>query len=377
MKKTKVAHILQSVGGVDVYLRLITENTSKEKVSHLIIHQNDSSKKAYFNNDEKIKELYIPIRREINLVSDFKSIIKTIKYLKREKPDVIHAHSAKGGIVARAASLFYKANVLYTPHAFSYLSASSNLKRKIFLKIEQVFKHFNSIVLATSQSEYLRSINEVNYKKSRSIVFNNSILPINTNNLDYSLIDQLKLPEQYICTVGRPSYQKNIEFMVEVVNKLKKTIPQIHLVIMGVGEYSPNLEEVKYKIESLNLSSNITLVNWIEREHIFSIIKKSMLYISTSRYEGLPYSVIESLALAKAGVVSNCDGNIDLIQNGVNGYIVEQNNLNEFCERTLEILLNEKLRKSFEKESLNLFETNFNLKNNINKLEDIYQYYSK
>ena len=192
----------------------------------------------------------------------------------------------------------------------------------------------------------------------------------------YSIINELGLPENYICTVGRPSFQKNIEFMVDVISKIKETTPNIHLVIMGVGEYSPNLEIVKKKIEELGLTSNITLVKWIERENIFSIIDKSMLYVSTSRYEGLPYSVIESLALSKAGVVSNCDGNIDLIKNNINGYVVGQDNLSDFCDAILKILLDEGLRMRFEKESLRLFEENYNLKKNIPKLEAIYKEYS-
>tara|TARA_R110002096_G_C14656234_1_gene726963 strand:- start:228 stop:1367 length:1140 start_codon:yes stop_codon:yes gene_type:complete len=377
MNKIKIAHVLHSVGGVDIYLRLISENTNPKEISHIIIHQFDVSKKAYLNNDKKIKEYYIPIKREINIIGDLMSIYKTIKYLRIERPNVIHAHSAKGGVIARIASLFYRVNVLYTPHAFSYLSANSKLKRLLFLKTEQFFKHFNSTILSTSQSEKKRAINDVHFKKSKAIIFNNSVLPIDVNNLDYSILNELKLPNEYICTVGRPSYQKNIEFMVDVVYKLKEITPDIHLVIMGVGEYSPNLETVKEKIKILKLSSNITLVNWIDRTNIFSIINKSSLYISTSRYEGLPYSVIESLALSKACVVTNCDGNIDLIKNDFNGYVIEQGELEEFCKMTYKVLKNENLRKRFEEKSLSFFEDNFNLKKNIYLLEEIYKKYAK
>lgn len=374
-KKIKVAHVLHSVGGVDVYLRLVTENTDSNRINHVIINQNDPQKLSYLNNGVRLKEYYIPITREINLFKDLKAVWLTIKYLKKEKPDVIHAHSSKGGIIARIAALFYNVKVLYTPHAFSYLSATSSTKRFVYLKIEQLFKNFNSIVLATSKSERNRAIQDVNYKKYKTVVFNNAILPINEYNIDSSIIDRLQLPEKYICTVGRPSYQKNIEFMIDVLFMLKTEIPEIHLVIMGVGEYSPNLETVKDKIKLLNLRSNITLVNWIERKSIFSIIDKSILYISTSRYEGLPYSIIESLALSKACVVTNCDGNIDLINDDYNGYVVNQNDLIQFYSKTKKVFLNEELRKKFEKNSKILFEEKFNLKKNISKLERIYQKY--
>ena len=160
MKKIKVAHILHSVGGVDVYLRLVAENLDSNKIECIIIHQEEENKKKYFDNiGSQIVEYKVPIQREINFIKDILAIIKTIKILKKEKPNIIHAHSAKGGIIARTVSLFYKVEVLHTPHAYSFLSAESKYKRRIFLLIEKIFKNFNSILLATSPSDISRGIN--------------------------------------------------------------------------------------------------------------------------------------------------------------------------------------------------------------------------
>ncbi len=121
--KIKVAHVLHSIGGVDVYLRLVTENINPDIIENIIIHEEEDKAKYYSKNNTEITEYKLPIQREINPIKDLKAIIKTIKILKKEKPNIIHAHSAKGGIIARAASLFYKVNVFHTPHAYSFLSA--------------------------------------------------------------------------------------------------------------------------------------------------------------------------------------------------------------------------------------------------------------
>lgn len=370
MKKTKVAHVLDSVGGVEVYLRLVTENIDTNRIENIVIHNCKKAKKKYRDKENNaLKEFDISIQREINLIKDLKAVFQTIRILKREKPDLIHAHSAKGGIIARTAALFYKVKVLHTPHAYSYLSTNSKLKRTIFLFIESFFAKLNSYLLATSKSEIERGIKEVGYKPEKTILFNNSILPINNNQLkDVGF----SLPDDYICSVGRPSYQKNIEMMVEVVKKIKESKPNIHLVLMGVGEYSPNKEVVQDLIKSYGLESNITLVKWIEREKILSIIKKAKLYISTSRYEGLPYSIIESLALSKSCVVTNCDGNKDLVINNYNGFIIEDFNVDKMAGKICELLNNNRLRETFEKKSYELFNREFNLENNISKLEAIY-----
>lgn len=369
MNKIKIAHVLDSVGGVEVYLRLITENMNSDIFENIIIHKVNKDKKPYYNKSNTlIKEFDIVIQREISFFKDIKAVYQTIKVLKKEKPDVIHAHSAKGGIIARLASLIYKVNVLHTPHAYSYLSANSKFKSKLFLVIEQIFKNFNSYLLATSESEKLRGIKDVGYSKDRVFVLNNSILPISKQQKE----NQLRLPDEYICTVGRPSFQKNLEMMIEVIKLLKRKQPNIFLVIMGVGEYSPNKESIKALIKAYKLENNIKLIEWMEREKIFQIISKSKIYISTSRYEGLPYSIIESLALSKACVVTDCDGNRDLIKDNYNGYVVGLNDMDLMSEKIYYLLRNKDIREKFEKNSFNYFEKNFNLKKNIKKLENIY-----
>src|SRR5690606_24333373 len=133
---------------------------------------------------------------------------------------------------------------------------------------------------------------------------------------------------------------------------------------------------VKKTIKDLNLSSHVTLLSWTSREDVLSIISKSQLYISTARYEGMPYSIIESLALSIPYVVSDCDGNRDLIQDGFNGYVVKSNDILEFKYCALKILDDEALKKQFSENALKSFSENFNIVNNISKLENIYTKYA-
>jgi glycosyltransferase involved in cell wall biosynthesis len=368
LKKIKVAHVLYSVGGVEVYLDLVTKNINSNAIENIIIHSKKNKVKEYLDSSGKaIKQFFIPVQRDISIVNDFKCVYQTVKILKKEKPDLIHAHSAKGGIIARLASLFYPVTVLHTPHAYSYLSTNSKLKKVIFLTIERVFKNFNSVLLATSNSELKRGIEEVGYKPSKALLFNNSILPVSVKDLELQA-----LPKTYICTVGRPSYQKNIELMIEVLKKIKKEIPNIHLVVMGLGVVSPNTESVKGLVSKYNLEDNITLIEWIERDKIFHILKGCRFYLSTSRYEGLPYSVIECLSLKKAIVASNCDGNRDLVINNHNGYLIEDTEVDLFVQKCIELYNNSESRKKFERNSYALFKENFDLSINIKGLEGIY-----
>ena len=376
MNKIKVAHILNSVGGVDVYLRLIVKNIDNSKVETIVIHGEDDTDKAYLDGFNKtIKNYKLPIQREIRIFKDISVILKTIKILKKEKPQLIHSHSAKGGVIGKTVGWVLNIPVLYTPHAYSYLSAESSFKRKLYLFIERCFRRTNNIILATSLSEQNRAINEVGYKKENTVLFNNSISPIELDP-ECSNISIHNLPKDYICTVGRPSYQKNIEMMIEVLVEVKKTIPNIHLVIMGIGVVSPNTDNVKRLIKEYGLESNTTLIEWIQRERVFHIVSQSKLYISTARYEGLPYAIIESLSLSKSIVATNCDGNRDLIKDGENGFLLKPNDVNLMSDKIIELIQDDTKRHEFEKKSLQIFNQEFNLNKNIKNLEEIYLKYS-
>lgn len=369
--KIKILHILHSVGGVDVSLRLILKSIDPSRFENIVIHgHNDTNEDFRNKNGEIVPSFKTSIERNISPLKDLKSFLIILKVIKNEQPDLIHCHSAKGGILGKLASIFTRMACFHTPQAFSYLSAENRVKRTLFLGIEKLFSVFDNKILASSFSERNRAVNEVGYNSNKVKVFSNSIFPI--QQIQPLSIEQT-WTEDYICSVGRPSYQKNIELMISVLNKLRDKLPNIHLVLMGVGFHSPNLNKVKELIDYYNLEKNITLLEWTRRDDIFNIISNSKLYISTARYEGLPYSIIESLALSKACVVTDADGNRDLIEDGKNGFIIDSSNPNEFSCKIFKLLNDKDLLLDFEEYSKIKFENEFNIKKTIASLEEIYK----
>lgn len=370
--KPKIAHIANTVGGVDIWLRINLPALPSDEVEAFVIKGIEGKDAPYLNDKGKTISTYqVPIQREISLLKDFKAVLQTVQILKKEKPTAIHAHSAKGGIIARLASLFYKTKVLYTPHAFSYLSAEGSLKQTFFLSIEKVSKHINSVLVACSVSEQKQGIDKVGYKPENTRVYENAIPPISNTPTS------LKIPSnKYLCTIGRPCYQKNIEHLVRVIHSLKTKLPTIHLIILGVGEYSPNKQHVEELIRTLHLEDNITLIPWMERQHVFQYIKNAQLYLSAARYEGLPYSVIEALALGKACVVTNCDGNRDVIKNDLNGYVIPQNDVESMANCIFALLEDDEKRKTLEIQAAHYFNQHHTIANKITELTAIYKEFS-
>lgn len=176
----------------------------------------------------------------------------------------------------------------------------------------------------------------------------------------------------YICYIGRPSYQKNSFFFIDVINGVHKKFPSIQFKLLGVGYYSPDLEQIKDLISQYKLNEVVELLPWLSHDETLRYVKESLFYLTVSRYEGLPLSVIEAMSLGKAIIASNVVGNIDCVINGYNGFLVPLIK-ESFIDAICQMIENDSERNKFGINSRILFEKKFLITNRIKELENIYR----
>lgn len=373
----KILHIGNLKSGIDTYVRN-TVALASDKFEYVIVNGADDNSEPYMRHGKQVKTYSIDMYRALNPVKDMKAVMQAIKIIKKEKPDLVHCHSAKGGVIGRFAAFFTGTKVVYTAHAFSFLSAESAKKKQIFLLLEKIAK-LNSYLLACSGSERELGIKVVGFKEKKAFAWNNAVPDANkelTRISQNSRISESSNPvpkdgERYITSIGRPSYQKNPLFMVEVAHGIHLKHPDIKFYLLGVGFYSPMLEDMKKLIHQYDMDETFYLLPWLSHEETLKYVKGSMLYFMTSLYEGLPISVIEAMSLGKAVVASDVLGNKDCVKDGYNGYLLPLEE-NVFVEKMNELIEDDDKRKEMEKNSRAYFESDFFINNRIKALEDIY-----
>ena len=378
----KILHIGNLKSGIDTYVRN-TVALASDKFEFVIVNGADDNSKPYMRHGKQVETYSIDMYRALNPVKDLKAVMQAIKIIKKEKPDMVHCHSAKGGVIGRFAAFFTGTKVVYTAHAFSFLSAESAKKKKVFLLLEKIAK-LNSYLLACSGSERELGIKVVGFKEKKAFAWNNAVPDADKGLTRISQVSQIssqknetsdlpvpKAGERYITSIGRPSYQKNPLFMVEVAHGIHLKHPDIKFYLLGVGFYSPMLEDMKKLIHQYDMDDTFYLLPWLSHEETLKYVKGSLLYFMTSLYEGLPISVIEAMSLGKAVVASDVLGNKDCVKDGYNGYLLP---LKEevFVEKMNDLIENDEKRKEMEKNSRSYFETDFFIDNRIKALENIY-----
>lgn len=361
----KILHIGQLIGGLDIYIRnsiMYSDNT----FDFVIAHGKDDKSKPIVKNGHCVKEYEIDLFRSLNPWKDLRCLIQTLSIINREKPDVIHCHSAKGGFIGRIAGFMTGVKTFYTPHAFSFLCTSSLIKRSIYLWLER-FARLNSYLLACSESERLLGMSEVHYLSDHALVWHNAVPDVLLRR------GNIKLPsEKYICYIGRPCYQKNPFFLLDVIRRVSEKGGSLKFYLLGVGYHSPDLQLMKERIHELGISDYIVLEPWLSQNDCLEYVRGSLLYLTVSRYEGLPLSVIEAMSLGKAIIASDVFGNRDCVWNGKNGYLLPLD-VDLFSDRILELVHNEQKRIKFEKASRELYKEAFQIEKQIVGLEKIYK----
>lgn len=363
----KIMHVGNLKSGIDTYVRN-TVAMASDNFEYVIVNGADDKSKPYMRHDVPVKQYSIEMYRALNPIKDLKAVCQAISIIRKEQPDLVHCHSAKGGVIGRFAAFLTGTKSVYTPHAFSFLSAESTKKSKIFLMLEKIAK-LNSKMLACAESEKVLGMKTVGYKEKEAYAWNNAIIDVKSE--DVKMPEGLKPGEHYIISVGRPSYQKDPLLMVETMKRVHEKHKDVKFYLVGVGFYSPMLDEMKAKIEEYGLKDVMVLVPWLERAETLGYVKNALLYMTTSRYEGLPIAVLEALALKKAVVSTDVLGNQDCVKDGVNGRLLAAD-ADTFAEVCCELIENEDLRNKMGAASRVLFENSFLIDKRMKDLENIY-----
>lgn len=366
-KTKKILHIGNIKSGIDTYVRNVT-SLANEQFAFIIVGGADDDSKAFVRHGEEVPNYKISLYRSLNLINDVKALFQAVSIIRKIEPDVIHCHSAKGGMIGRIAGWITGVKTYYTPHAFSYLSSNSKIKRYVYLALERMTR-FNSSILACSESEKKLALDIVRYKKNKVFVWSNAIPEIKEENVKE--LSVLSLKEPYIISIGRPSYQKNPLFMVDVMRKVHEKNKKIKLLLVGVGFHSPLLNEMKSLIVRYELENVITLLPWCSHSETLGYLKNASMYLTTSLYEGLPIAVLEAMALKKTILASNVIGNMDCVQDKYNGYLLPFDE-DAFCDKICSLLSDTGENFRMGENSYNLFKKSFCISSRIKELEEIY-----
>jgi glycosyltransferase involved in cell wall biosynthesis len=144
-----------------------------------------------------------------------------------------------------------------------------------------------------------------------------------------------------VIAVGRLTYQKGFDLLIRGWQQIAEAAPDWQLYLIGGGEDQPMLET---QIRDGRLDEVIKIIPF--DEHIDRYYRKASIFCLPSRFEGLPMVLLEAQAFALPSVCFNCyTGPADVIEDGKNGFLVEEGNVPALAEKLLALIRDETRRK--------------------------------
>ena len=363
--KVKILHITQSLGGVEIYIRGLIEYIDKTRYELVVVAppSNDfemfcqTRQVKYYNNIGRGRES--TLWQDLGYIKVFKEIIKD------EKPSLVHLHTAKAGFIGRIACRQLKVKSIFTPHAMSYLGFTG-MKRLMYFGLEVFAKRFTDKILACSYSEVNRLLYEVGISEENVFVVPNAISP---NRIGIRQIE--KDPGIFkIGTISRLTYQKNPLLMIEVANEIVNRYPQARFYILGAGLEDHLKDAALKKIREYQLEEKFSILNWATPEESEIFLRGLDIFVLTSIFEGLPLALLEAMSYGVPCVTSKCDGCIDVVQNGMNGFSCMTKE--DFVEKIELLILDKGKAEEMGKNGIEYVEKYHNLRDSVTKIGNYY-----
>jgi glycosyltransferase involved in cell wall biosynthesis len=149
-------------------------------------------------------------------------------------------------------------------------------------------------------------------------------------------------PSIDVIVTARLSVEKRLDVFLDAVKLVADELPGVQAVIVGDGDLRDQLER---QARELGIEQNVHFVG--HQDNTGSWLRRSKLFVLTSDLEGLPLSAMEAMTCGLPAVVSNVGDLGDLVENGVNGYLVPRRSPELLAGRIIELLSDERMRSSF------------------------------
>jgi glycosyltransferase EpsD len=324
------------------------------------------------------KKYELPFERSPFKFSNYKAYSELKKIVNENNYSLIHCHTPMGAVIGRMASKAVRkkgTKVLYTAHGFHFYKGASIINWLLFYPIEKYLSSYTDCLI-TINNEDFQNVIKKNFKaKAVELVFG---VGINLTKFQPpKAVEKAELRKKFgykqddfiLFYPADLNHNKNQKLLINGIERLKSRIPNVKLLLAGEG---PLEEQYKKMVEEKGVVENIHFLGF--RVDIPELIKIADLSVSASKREGLPVNVMEAMATGLPLVVSNCRGNRDLVVDGENGFVFENETISGFVDAVWKLYDSELLRQKFGHANIERVKQ-YSLASILNKMDTIYSNY--
>ncbi len=319
---------------------------------------------------------YPNLVRAINPIKDVKAYFGLKDYFKKSNFDVVHTHSSKAGIIGRAAAWAVGVPfVVHTIHGQAFHRYEKWWKNSLYILLERYASKKCHRILAVAQAMIDQAVENKTAERAKCKVVYSGMDIESFLNAKHDLDLKKKLgikPDALIVgTLARLFHLKGYDHIVRIARDAIQQVPNALFLLIGDGILRDRLEK---EIAEAGLKEHFVFAGLISPEQIPNYLSIIDVLVHLSLREGLPRSVVQSLASGKPAVAFNLDGTPEVLINGKTGYITEPYEIDKVANYLITLLSRKNLREEMGNNGRELVKHKFDWKTMVRELE--FEYYN-
>ena len=302
------------------------------------------------------------------------AVLAGSKIIKKNNIDIIHSNNFSPALAGSVlSSLFSNPHVMTVHDIFSLcgkdywkkwgdqanVSKLNVMLAPLFERLMVKLKHECVHTVSDASKDDLLKFGE----KKPIHVIHNSIDPS-------PILDEIVNPLHFV-HVGRLVFYKNLEVVIKAIGILKKTQPNVRLVIVGDGPHKKSLQEL---VKKLDLESSIEFLGYASFNEKMKIIAASNALVFPSLCEGFGLVILEAFSQRKPVLVSNIKPMSDIVYDGKNGFVLDPYDEKSWAEHLLKLIKNPNQALEMGREGSKLLAGLFNQDLMFSKILEMYTY---
>jgi|HubBroStandDraft_3_1064219.scaffolds.fasta_scaffold30037_3 glycosyltransferase involved in cell wall biosynthesis len=313
-ERPKVVRVITrlNIGGPAIHTLLLTREMAALEYRTVLVagscEPEDGDMRFLLRPADSVR--WVPeLSRSVRPWRNLKALWRLWRLLRRERPTIVHTHTAMAGCLGRLAAVLSGAPIIiHTFHGNSLSDYFSSIQASVFRRLEQVLARFTDALCVVSPQQAAELSAKFHVAPARKF----RVVPLGLELHDYfNLRPPVGGGPLTVGWLGRMVPVKNIPLLAAMIERTLQRSQNIRFVIAGDGPDAPMLRDV---IE--RYGDRVEWLGW-QRE-ILPVMARCDVVLQTSRNEGTPVALIQGMAAARPFVSTAVGGVVDMVSGRAN-----------------------------------------------------------
>lgn len=303
-----------------------------------------------------IKHYSIPDMADKSLMTVLNISKKIKRIIRDEQITVIHTHCRMAAFYIQFLHLYKYCHFINTSH-----TAFHNKK------VVNRYAYKNAHMIACG--EMVKKNLNVFYGIDNVKVIHNAIKPYEGEGEEDIFLSELKSQNCFLIgNVSRLSEEKGVQYFILAAAKVLEKHKDARFIVVGIGAQEPQLRQL---CKELKIEKSVFFLGY--RIDIQNVIRQMDLMVLSSLMEGLPLTPIESFSVGKSMVATGVDGTVEIIRDGVDGFLVNPRDSDAIADRIVYLIEHPDIKRQFEIKAKERFEKYFSFERLKKEYIDYYR----